>query len=377
MLSRKKKTMRALCGVRFTRGPALWASALLLVLGGNHLALASLSTPDAMVYGRVSVSGQPAPGAVVSAETDGGTLSAYAVGTQTIEPDFYSLRIPISQLSEVGEEQPGGSAMDGSSVRLLIDGMLFGEVVIRSGRVVRQDISTGEALCSGGSSDGQACVTDADCAGGGSCVIAAPLCDGGPDDGNRCECIGSTCSNAIACPANGQSGTCAGGMLQGTCCDTALNCAGGAACTGTQRVCESGANKGNACLNSGHCGGAPCVSTGFVCNGGGDSGRSCVDDDDCSGGGTCSQRILTPTPVLTPTRTLPPTPTPTPGGEVCNGDCNGNGAVAINELVTLVSIALGNQPIDRCISGDVNENGQIAINELIAAVNRALNGCNG
>ena len=59
----------------------------------------------------------------------------------------------------------------------------------------------------------------------------------------------------------------------------------------------------------------------------------------------------------------------------CAGDCNGNGSVAINELITAVNIALGNTAIDACAAADGNANGEVAINELIAAVNRALNGC--
>jgi hypothetical protein len=59
----------------------------------------------------------------------------------------------------------------------------------------------------------------------------------------------------------------------------------------------------------------------------------------------------------------------------CAGDCNGDGAVAINELITGVNIALGSAPISSCPSFDGNGDGNVAINELIAAVNNALNGC--
>ena len=64
--------------------------------------------------------------------------------------------------------------------------------------------------------------------------------------------------------------------------------------------------------------------------------------------------------------------TPTPG---CVGDCNHDGMVAINELITGVNIALGNTPVSSCPSFDRNGDGMVAINELIAAVNAALNGC--
>ncbi len=59
----------------------------------------------------------------------------------------------------------------------------------------------------------------------------------------------------------------------------------------------------------------------------------------------------------------------------CVGDCNGNGTVAINELITGVNIALGNAPVSACPSFDANNNGQVGINELIQGVNNALNGC--
>ena len=59
----------------------------------------------------------------------------------------------------------------------------------------------------------------------------------------------------------------------------------------------------------------------------------------------------------------------------CVGDCNGDGEVAINELITGVNIALGSLPLDRCPSFDINDDGEIEINELITGVNNALAGC--
>ena len=65
--------------------------------------------------------------------------------------------------------------------------------------------------------------------------------------------------------------------------------------------------------------------------------------------------------------------TPMPNG--CVGDCNGNGTVAINELVVGVNIALGNAQVSGCTSFDKNANGGVEINELVQGVNNALNGC--
>ena len=60
--------------------------------------------------------------------------------------------------------------------------------------------------------------------------------------------------------------------------------------------------------------------------------------------------------------------------QVCVGDCNGDGMVTVDELVTGVGIALGS--LQRpCEALDANHDGQVAIAELILAVNNALNGC--
>jgi hypothetical protein len=64
-------------------------------------------------------------------------------------------------------------------------------------------------------------------------------------------------------------------------------------------------------------------------------------------------------------------------GISCSGDCDGSGEVTINELITLVNIALGSLPVSACPAGDVNADGMIAINEIVAAVANALNGCPG
>jgi hypothetical protein len=82
----------------------------------------------------------------------------------------------------------------------------------------------------------------------------------------------------------------------------------------------------------------------------------------------------TPTPTVTP---QPPTPTitPTRAPVPCVGDCDGSGAVAVNELVISVNVALGNLAIEACTDIDVNDSDAVEINELIAAVNAALAGC--
>jgi hypothetical protein len=58
--------------------------------------------------------------------------------------------------------------------------------------------------------------------------------------------------------------------------------------------------------------------------------------------------------------------------EAYAGDCDGDGRVAVNELVLGVRIALGNVPASACPAFDLDGDGSVAIGELIAAVNEAL-----
>jgi hypothetical protein len=61
--------------------------------------------------------------------------------------------------------------------------------------------------------------------------------------------------------------------------------------------------------------------------------------------------------------------------EACSGDCNGDGHVAINELITGVNIALGGASPASCGTFDTNGDQLVEIDELVAAVDNALNGC--
>ncbi len=93
----------------------------------------------------------------------------------------------------------------------------------------------------------------------------------------------------------------------------------------------------------------------------------------------------TPSNTSTPTQTVttPPTPLPTDtptatatsAQPICPGDCNGDGIVNVNELITAVNISLGTRPVESCLAADRDGSGHVAINELIAAVLSALNGC--
>ncbi len=61
--------------------------------------------------------------------------------------------------------------------------------------------------------------------------------------------------------------------------------------------------------------------------------------------------------------------------KTCAGDCDGNGSVTIDELVTGVNIALGALPSDACTAFDSSGDGRVTIDELVAGVTGALCGC--
>jgi len=65
----------------------------------------------------------------------------------------------------------------------------------------------------------------------------------------------------------------------------------------------------------------------------------------------------------------------TPAVANCPGDCNGDGVVLINEVVTGVAIALGTQASGSCTALDRNADGAIGIDELLTAVNALLGAC--
>ncbi len=87
---------------------------------------------------------------------------------------------------------------------------------------------------------------------------------------------------------------------------------------------------------------------------------------------------LTPYPTLTPSATAPPmTPSPsaTRTASTCAGDCNADGSVTIDEIITMVAIALGGDEVSACGAADANRDGLVTVDEILLAVNDALNGC--
>jgi hypothetical protein len=62
-------------------------------------------------------------------------------------------------------------------------------------------------------------------------------------------------------------------------------------------------------------------------------------------------------------------------GGGCVGDCSSDEQVTVDELVTMVNIALGTAGIAQCPAGDSSGEGLITVDEILTAVNNALNGC--
>jgi hypothetical protein len=57
------------------------------------------------------------------------------------------------------------------------------------------------------------------------------------------------------------------------------------------------------------------------------------------------------------------------------GDCGGTNTVAINDLVTLVNIALGSAQPWACPDGGLPLGGEVDVAVIIQAVHNALTGC--
>ena len=71
----------------------------------------------------------------------------------------------------------------------------------------------------------------------------------------------------------------------------------------------------------------------------------------------------------------PPTATPTPEPIACVGDCNGNGKVTADDVLTMVRIALGDGMVGVCPAGDASRKDAISVDEILTAVLHARSGC--
>lgn len=59
----------------------------------------------------------------------------------------------------------------------------------------------------------------------------------------------------------------------------------------------------------------------------------------------------------------------------CGGDCDGNRVVTVDELLTMVTRALGTATTEPCPAGDASGDGQITVDEILTAVGNALSSC--
>jgi len=85
--------------------------------------------------------------------------------------------------------------------------------------------------------------------------------------------------------------------------------------------------------------------------------------------GTATAIDATHTPMASPT----PSTTATPRD--CPGDCDDDGSVTVDEVITGVNIALDTIGLGQCPIFDTDDSGTVTIDELIVAINNALNGC--
>jgi hypothetical protein len=73
--------------------------------------------------------------------------------------------------------------------------------------------------------------------------------------------------------------------------------------------------------------------------------------------------------------TVTPTPSPITVPCTCVGDCNCDGQVTIDEIVTLVSIATGSVDVVVCPAGDPSGDLEVTVDEILMAISNALEGC--
>ncbi len=250
----------------------------------------------------------------------------------------------------------------------------------------------GEPLPSStGCNDGDPCTINDHCDGSGTCVGGGNASNTTScDDGNDCT-INDHCDGAGTCVGGGNKGptdSCTFAGL-GTCATgTCLILFPGIPpiCNATPKDCGDKCHFCNPstgeCQANTFCGLNPCStgacdpSTGECVAG--NEGAHCDDGNVCTSNDLCHSGLCqgsaggTPQPTATPGSQ---TPSPTSGPSECVGDCNSDRTVTVDEIITMVNIALGNAPVTDCEAGDANLDGQITVDEIVTAVNNALNGC--
>lgn len=61
--------------------------------------------------------------------------------------------------------------------------------------------------------------------------------------------------------------------------------------------------------------------------------------------------------------------------QVCDGDCNGDGQVTVDEIILAVNVALGQTAVTACRAADADADGAITVDEIVSAIGAALGGC--
>jgi hypothetical protein len=162
--------------------------------------------------------------------------------------------------------------------------------------------------------------------------------------------------------------------------------------TGVRHVCATICQQETTCfavstIEAQQCTAAPCGGTCFV------GPPQCAPRVPCplfpTSEGACqvvSGKCACVTGVV-PSPTVTPTPVGTPVPVRCFGDCNVDGRVTVDELLTGTMIALGNLPVSACPAFDCTSDcgpgparntplaGRVTIRCLLRAVHHALNGC--
>lgn len=95
-------------------------------------------------------------------------------------------------------------------------------------------------------------------------------------------------------------------------------------------------------------------------------GSPCGRDTDCRAGGRCEFSSAAGGTICVASD---------PGPLECFGDCNNDLAVTVDEILVMIEIALGTQPLDNCTRGDITGDGTISVDELLVALGLALTGC--
>lgn len=225
--------------------------------------------------------------------------------------------------------------------------------------------------------------------------LGAPCSAAGQCATGRCvdgRCCNENCSTGLFCNLSGEEGTCRARRFIGEPCAkhddcVAERCGEGGLCAlpVTPSPTPVRSSPGSLCAvadecQTGHCTDGVCCfepacAVGERCDITGmrgdcrprlEPGATCGRNSDCRGDGPC---------LSSGGASVCAAPSETPGPRACFGDCSGDGQVTVNEILVLIEIALGAQPIASCANGDIDGDGQISVDELLTAVSLALAGC--